>query len=75
MDFIQTILRSLRDRLSELSEVEQKHLTQLLDINNRLVDSRQSAFDLKTVGTFVTSLLIPIASFILGRLGVLPQKP
>ena len=36
--------------------------------------SKQSAFDIKTIGDYVARIIIPIASFVLVLLKILPQQ-
>jgi hypothetical protein len=74
IDSIQCAMRPCVARLGSLTEEEQKQLSGLLELQGRLLASKQSVLDVKTISTFVTSLVLPIASFVLGRLGVLPQS-
>jgi hypothetical protein len=74
LEIIQAAMRPYLQRMAALTEEEQKRLSALIDLQSRLMSAKQSAIDPKTIGTYLTSLIIPIASFLLGRLGFLPQK-
>jgi hypothetical protein len=72
IEAIQAAVKPYVLRLGDLTEEEQKRIAGLSEIQSRLLAAKQSALDLKTIGTFVTSLVLPTASFVLGRLGILP---
>lgn len=73
-EWVQSVLEPYLVKRGSWTEDERKDMALLLDLNSRLATARQSFLDFKTIGAFITSLVIPIASFVLGRLGILPQQ-
>ena len=68
---IQSALQPYLGRLGSLSDEERKLVSSLIEIHDRMLSAKQNVLDVKTVGTYLTSLVLPTASFVLGRLGLL----
>jgi len=69
-EFLQNLVEAYRTRIQGSGEDERKHLLQLLDLTSHLAATRETAIDMKAAASFVTSLILPILSFLAGHLKV-----
>ena len=67
---LQELVEAYRARIPELKEDERNQFSQLLDLTSRIAVARETAIDTKAAGSFVTSLVLPIASFLAGHFKV-----
>lgn len=70
LDELEPNLNIFAGHVLGLKEEDRKQLLLLLDLNTRLFAARDTAIDLKAVGGFVSSLVLPILTFVAGHSGL-----
>ncbi|MGA2186847.1 MAG: hypothetical protein ABSH47_27880 [Bryobacteraceae bacterium] len=73
LEDMQGAARPYSMRLGHLTDEDWKQVDALTDIQTQLLAAGRSTLDWRTIGAFVTTFLLPVASYVLGMLGVLPQ--
>ncbi len=68
MSYIQSMIAPLNENLALLTGREMNRLSDLSNIYYRLSASRETAVNISALGTFITSLAGPTASYAIGRL-------